>query len=72
MTALSADPICREHLRNRRRVGAAALTELIGALDDQEAAALNAALPALRRLVEVVAESDAFTSALNRGDGNGT
>jgi DNA-binding MarR family transcriptional regulator len=58
----------RQLVRNRRRIGAAALTELIDKLDEQDAAELNAALPALLRLVDVVAESDAFT----RGDGNGT
>jgi DNA-binding MarR family transcriptional regulator len=47
----------RQLVRKRRRVGAEALTELIDKLDEQDAAELNAALPALRRLVDVVAES---------------
>lgn len=56
----------RQFLRNRRQVGAEALTELIDKLEEQDAAELRAALPALLRLVDVVAESDAFT----RGDGD--
>ena len=47
----------RQLVRERRRVGAQALTELIDKLDKRDAAALNATLPALRRLVKVVAES---------------
>jgi DNA-binding MarR family transcriptional regulator len=47
----------RQLVRERRRVGAEALTELIDKLDEQDAAELNAALPALLRLVDVVAES---------------
>jgi DNA-binding MarR family transcriptional regulator len=47
----------RQLVRNRRRAGAAALTELIDKLDEQDVAELNAALPALLRLVDVVAES---------------
>lgn len=58
----------RQLLRKRRRVGAEALMELIDKLDEQDAADLNAALPALLRLVDAVADSDAFT----RGDGNDT
>ena len=44
-------------LAERRRAGAKALTESIDKLDEQDAAELSAALPALRRLVDVVAES---------------
>jgi DNA-binding MarR family transcriptional regulator len=51
----------RQLLRRRRQVGAEALTELIDKLDEQVAAELNAALPALLRLVDLVADSDAFT-----------
>ncbi len=47
----------RQLIRERRRAGAKALTELIDKLDEQDAAELSAALPALRRLVDVVAES---------------
>jgi DNA-binding MarR family transcriptional regulator len=47
----------RQFVRKRRRVGAEALTELIDKLDKQDAADLNAALPALLRLVDVVAAS---------------
>ncbi|MCW2597022.1 MAG: slyA [Jatrophihabitans sp.] len=47
----------RQLLRKRRRAGAEALTELIDKLDEQDAAELNAALPALLRLVDVVASS---------------
>jgi DNA-binding MarR family transcriptional regulator len=54
-------------LRERRRVGAEALTELIDKLDEQAAAELNAALPALLRLIDVVAESDAFTPRPPKG-----
>jgi len=52
----------RQFLRERRRVGAEAVTELIDKLDEQDAAAMKAALPALKRLVDVVADSslDAF------------
>jgi DNA-binding MarR family transcriptional regulator len=58
----------RQLLRKRRQAGAEALTELIDKLDEQAAAELSAALPALLRLVDIVAESD----ALGKGDGNGT
>jgi DNA-binding MarR family transcriptional regulator len=47
----------RQLLRKRRRVGAEALTELIDKLDEQDAADLRAALPALLRLADTVAES---------------
>jgi DNA-binding MarR family transcriptional regulator len=47
----------RQLIRERRRVGAQALTKLIDKLDEQDAAELNAALPALLRLVDVLAES---------------
>jgi DNA-binding MarR family transcriptional regulator len=47
----------RQLLRKRRRAGAEALTELIDKLDEQDAAELHAALPALLRLVDVVASS---------------
>jgi DNA-binding MarR family transcriptional regulator len=47
----------RQLVRERRRVGAQALTELIDKLDEHDAAELNAALPALLRLVDVVSES---------------
>jgi DNA-binding MarR family transcriptional regulator len=47
----------RQLLRMRRRAGAEALTELIDKLDEQDAAELHAALPALLRLVDVVASS---------------
>jgi DNA-binding MarR family transcriptional regulator len=47
----------RQHLRVMRRAGAAVLTGLIDKLDEQEAEALNAALPALLRLTELAAES---------------
>jgi DNA-binding MarR family transcriptional regulator len=47
----------RQLLRKRRRTGAEALTELIDKLDEQDAAELHAALPALLRLVGVVASS---------------
>jgi DNA-binding MarR family transcriptional regulator len=47
----------RQLIRKRRRAGAEALTELIDKLDERDAAELRAALPALLRLVDVVAES---------------
>jgi DNA-binding MarR family transcriptional regulator len=47
----------RQMVRERRRVGAQALTELIDKLDEQDAANLNAVLPALLRLVDVVSAS---------------
>jgi len=45
------------HLRATRRAGASVFTVLIDKLTEQEAAALSAALPALRRLMELAAES---------------
>jgi DNA-binding MarR family transcriptional regulator len=50
-------PAGRQLLRKRRQAGAEALTELIDELDEQDAADLKAALPALLRLVDAVAES---------------
>ena len=47
----------RQHLRVMRRAGAAVLTGLIDKLDEQNAEALDAALPALLRLTELAAES---------------
>jgi DNA-binding MarR family transcriptional regulator len=47
----------RQLVRERRRVGAQTLTELIDKLDEQDAAELKAALPALLRLVTLVSES---------------
>jgi DNA-binding MarR family transcriptional regulator len=47
----------RQHLRERRRVGAQLLTESIDKLDEQDAAELNAVLPALLRLVDIVSDS---------------
>ncbi|TCM44858.1 MarR family winged helix-turn-helix transcriptional regulator [Kribbella sp. VKM Ac-2568] len=47
----------RQHLRAMRHAGAAVLTGLIDKLDQQEAEALDAALPALLRLTELAAES---------------
>lgn len=47
----------RHHLGAMRRVGASALTGLIDKLDEHQAAALHAALPALLRLTELAAES---------------
>ncbi|HTC68944.1 MAG TPA: MarR family transcriptional regulator, partial [Acidothermaceae bacterium] len=43
-------------MRERRRAGAQALTELIEKLDEQDVAELSAALPALLRLVDLVAQ----------------
>jgi DNA-binding MarR family transcriptional regulator len=47
----------RQLLRKRRQTGALALTELINKLDEQDAAELNAALPALLRLADVIAQT---------------
>jgi DNA-binding MarR family transcriptional regulator len=47
----------RQLVRERRRAGAQALSELIDKLDERDAAELNAALPALLRLVDIVAQS---------------
>jgi DNA-binding MarR family transcriptional regulator len=47
----------RGRLLALRRGGAVALTTLIDKLDDSQAEALDAALPALRRLIELAAES---------------
>ena len=46
----------RHYLGAMRRAGASAFTVLIDKLPAQEAAALSAALPALRRLLELAAE----------------
>jgi DNA-binding MarR family transcriptional regulator len=46
-----------QQLRAMRSAGASTLTELIGKLDDQDAEALGAALPALLRLAELADES---------------
>jgi DNA-binding MarR family transcriptional regulator len=46
----------RQVLRKRRRAGAEALTELSDKLDEQDAAELSAALPALLRLVDLAVE----------------
>jgi DNA-binding MarR family transcriptional regulator len=46
----------RQSVRKRRQAGAEAITKLIDKLDGQDAAALRAALPALLRLAEIVAE----------------
>jgi DNA-binding MarR family transcriptional regulator len=46
----------QQHLRERRRAGASVLTGSIDKLDEQDSAALRAALPALLRLVDLVAE----------------
>jgi DNA-binding MarR family transcriptional regulator len=43
-------------MRERRRAGAQALTELIEKLDEQDVAELSVALPALLRLVDLVAQ----------------
>jgi len=45
----------RQLMRERRRAGAQTLTELIDKLDEPDVAELHKALPALRRLLEVVA-----------------
>jgi DNA-binding MarR family transcriptional regulator len=47
----------RQMIRERRRVGAQALTECIDKLAEQDAVELNAVLPALLRLVNVVSDS---------------
>jgi DNA-binding MarR family transcriptional regulator len=46
----------RHFLRERRRVGAEAVTDAIDKLEEQDAVTLKAALPALLRLVDVVAD----------------
>jgi DNA-binding MarR family transcriptional regulator/nucleotide-binding universal stress UspA family protein len=50
-------PAGRRHLATVRSAGASEFTALIDKLTDQEAAALRAALPALRRLLELAGES---------------
>jgi DNA-binding MarR family transcriptional regulator len=54
---VSITPAGREHLRDLRRAGAADLAALIDKLPDDEAAALDGALPALQLLVELISES---------------
>jgi DNA-binding MarR family transcriptional regulator len=46
----------RQFMRERRLAGAQTLTELIDKLDEQDIAQLHSALPALRRLVDVIAQ----------------
>jgi DNA-binding MarR family transcriptional regulator len=46
----------RQLMRERRRAGAQALTELIDKLDERDVAELHAALPALVRLGDIVAQ----------------
>jgi DNA-binding MarR family transcriptional regulator len=46
----------RQFMRERRRAGARTLTELIDKLDEQDAAELHVALPALLRLADIVAQ----------------
>lgn len=50
-------PAGRKYLRAMRRAGAAALTSLIEKLAPAEAEALHRALPAINRLVELLAEA---------------
>jgi DNA-binding MarR family transcriptional regulator len=45
----------RQHLRTMRRVGASAFTTLIDKLTEHEVASLEAAMPALRHLLDLVA-----------------
>ena len=47
----------RQHLRTMRRAGTSVFTALIDKLTGPERAALSTALPALRQLVELAAES---------------
>ena len=47
----------RRHLRAMRRAGASVFTVLIDKLTEQEAAALSDAMPALRHLLDLAAES---------------
>ena len=47
----------RQHLQQRRRTGSVALAALVGKLADADAAALDAALPALRNLIDLIAEN---------------
>jgi DNA-binding MarR family transcriptional regulator len=49
-------PAGEHFMRERRRAGAEALTELIDKLDEGDAVELSAALPALLRLVDLVAQ----------------
>ena len=54
----------RQHLRTMRRAGASVFTGLIDKLTGPERAALSTALPALRQLVELAAESPTASHAL--------
>jgi DNA-binding MarR family transcriptional regulator/nucleotide-binding universal stress UspA family protein len=54
---ITITPAGRRHLAAVRSAGASVFTALIDELTEQEAAALRAALPALRRLLELAAES---------------
>jgi DNA-binding MarR family transcriptional regulator len=49
-------PAGRQLLGERRRIGAQALTDLIDKLDERDADQLSGALPALLRLVDLVAQ----------------
>ena len=47
----------KQYLRSMRRAGASVFTALIDKLADEDVAALSAALPALRHLLDLAAES---------------
>jgi len=48
----------QQYLRSMRRAGASVFTALIGRLAEQDVAALSAALPALRHLLDLAAEGE--------------
>jgi DNA-binding MarR family transcriptional regulator len=52
-------PAGREYLRTSRRVGASLFTTLIDKLTDAEVAALRAAVPPIRRVLELAATDEA-------------
>jgi DNA-binding MarR family transcriptional regulator len=48
----------KQYLRSMRRAGASVFTALIDKLDEEDVAALSAALPALRHLLDLAAEGE--------------
>jgi DNA-binding MarR family transcriptional regulator len=53
----------KQYLRSMRRAGASVFTALIDKLEEDDVAALSAALPALRRLLDLAAETGSGRSS---------
>jgi DNA-binding MarR family transcriptional regulator len=55
---VAVTPAGKQYLRSMRRAGASVFTALIDKLAEEDVAALSAALPALRHLLDLAAEGD--------------